>query len=331
MSSCAEPETGPRALSEWEIFTDGASQRTHDAFMPYELRAPLFSDYSRKHRFLRVPEGTEITVGEGGRLLFPEGTLLVKTFGFLADLRDPNSPERIVETRLLEHRDGHWLPYVYLWDDVAEDAQLSRVGARVPVTFVDLEGETRSIQYRVPSIAQCGNCHGGQGEVLPLGPRVEQLDRDHDFGAGPENQLAHLVTRGWLASRPAGPHSFVDPDDESADLDARGRSYLHANCAHCHRDGGAAAQSGLWLGIEETSETRLGFCKIPVAAGRGTGGRTVDLWPGDHERSIMAFRMQSDEPGIKMPELPAVLVHTEGVALINAWIDAMPPRDCSAR
>jgi hypothetical protein len=44
----------------------------------------------------------------------------------------------------------------------------------------------------------------------------------------------------------------------------------------------------------------------------------------------MTFRMASEIPGIKMPELPTILSHTEGVALITAWIDAMDPIDCAA-
>jgi hypothetical protein len=44
----------------------------------------------------------------------------------------------------------------------------------------------------------------------------------------------------------------------------------------------------------------------------------------------MTFRMASEEPGIKMPELPTVLSHDEGVALITAWIDAMEPADCAS-
>jgi hypothetical protein len=54
------------------------------------------------------------------------------------------------------------------------------------------------------------------------------------------------------------------------------------------------------------------------------------VWPGDPERSILMFRVESDEPGVKMPELPAVLVHDEGVSLLREWIASLPPRECSA-
>ncbi|MBX7194332.1 MAG: hypothetical protein K1X94_19915 [Sandaracinaceae bacterium] len=324
-ASCAE-DPGPTQLSEWGLFTAGATPV--DGLVEYELQAPLFSDYSTKRRFLRLPPGGEITVTADGHFVFPEGTIIAKTFGFRDDLRDASSHERIVETRLLELRGGRWIPYVYLWNDDASDAQLTRIGARIPITFTDLHGETQTINYRVPSTTQCGNCHGGQGDVAPLGPRVEQLDRDHDYGAGPENQLDHLVELGWMVSRPSGPLPFVDPMDEAAPLEDRARSYLHANCAHCHRQEGAADQSGLWFDIAQTDEARLGFCKIPAAAGRGTGGRSVDIWPGDPDRSILLFRMESTEPGIKMPELPAVLVHEEGVALMREWIASLPARAC---
>jgi uncharacterized repeat protein (TIGR03806 family) len=326
-ASCAEP-AGPARLSEWDLFVDGARQVPAAGVVEYEIVAPLFSDYSTKHRFIRLPESGEITVDASGRFVFPEGTVIAKTFGFREDVRDPASPERIVETRLLERRDGRWVPYVYLWDADGRDASLLRIGARVPVTLIDEDGASRSFSYRVPSTTQCGNCHGGRGEIDVLGPRVGQLDRDHDYGAGPENQLAHLVELGWLATVPIAPTTFVDPSDETVPLDARARAYLHANCAHCHREGGAAEQSGLWLELEETSPSRLGICKVPAAAGRGTGGRSVAIWPGDPDRSIMTFRMQSDEPGIKMPELPTVTVHTAGVALIRDWIAAMPPTNC---
>lgn len=328
--SCVAEDPAPEILSDWGLFTDGAAQTPVEGMLEYELRAPLFSDYSSKHRFIRLPPGGTLAVADDGQLVFPEGTVIAKTFGFRADLRDPTSPERIVETRLLERRDGRWIPHVYLWNEDASEAVLTRVGARVPVTLIDEAGETRSFSYRVPSRTQCGNCHGGQGEIETLGPGVEQLDRDHDYGRGPENQLARFVEEGWLPSMPTGTRRFVDPEDETAPLEDRARSYLHANCAHCHRDGAAAAQSGLWLDIEETDPSRLGMCKGPAAAGPGTGGRLVDIWPGDPARSVMTFRMASDEPGIKMPELPAVLVHDAGVELITEWIAAMPPRECGA-
>ncbi|HEY8429764.1 MAG TPA: hypothetical protein VIL20_15375, partial [Sandaracinaceae bacterium] len=249
LAACAGESHPPERLSAWGLFADGAAQRPADGVVPYEVIAPLFSDYAAKHRFIRVPEGETITYTSEGDWEFPIGTVLVKTFGFLADLRDPSAGEDIVETRLLVlEEDGEWHPYVYVWDDAASDALLTQAGASVPVAWTHTDGSRRELVYRVPNAVQCANCHGGRRAPTPIGPRTEQLDRDYDYGAGPENQIDHLVSLGWLAGD-VPPHGerprFEDPEGEG-DLEARARAYLDANCAHCHNEDGAASQSGLW-------------------------------------------------------------------------------------
>lgn len=328
LASCGTTEESSPTLASFHLFADSATQTPAEGVMPYELVAPLFSDYATKHRFLQIPEGTTITIGDEGHFVFPEGTVIGKTFGFREDVRDASSPEHLVETRILELRDGVWHPYVYLWNDDGTEATPTRVGGRIPVSFVGTDGTTESFSYRVPSVTQCGDCHGGQGPVQPLGPRVGQLDRMHAFADGEANQLDRLVELGWLASRPTDDVTFVDPEDETADIDARGRSYLHANCAHCHRQGGASDQSGLWFDIRITEPVHLGICKPPAAAGRATGGHGVDVWPGRPDDSIVPYRMASTEAGIRMPESPATLSHREGVEVVRAWITAMPEQDC---
>lgn len=67
---------------------------------------------------------------------------------------------------------------------------------------------------------------------------------------------------------------------------------------------------------------KLGFCKQPIAAGKGTGNRRYDIVPGHAADSIFDYRLDSDDPAIMMPEVGRSVVHREGVALIRAWIDA---------
>ncbi len=62
----------------------------------------------------------------------------------------------------------------------------------------------------------------------------------------------------------------------------------------------------------------------PMAAGRGSGGARFAIRPGDPDASILVHRMQSSEPGVMMPQFGRALVHDEGVALVRAWIAAMP-------
>ncbi|MHA7872764.1 MAG: SO2930 family diheme c-type cytochrome, partial [Hyphococcus sp.] len=61
----------------------------------------------------------------------------------------------------------------------------------------------------------------------------------------------------------------------------------------------------------------------PIAAGGGTGGRPFAIAPGDPDRSITVFRMQTTDPGAMMPELGRAVTHEEGVALVAEWIAAL--------
>lgn len=333
-ASCGSPPVapppGPLTLSEWGLFMDMSHQIPAPDVIPYDVISPLFSDYATKHRFIRLPAGGQMATDANGDFVFPEGAVIVKTFGFLADLRDPASAERLIETRLLVRRSGAWVSLVYRYDDDMHEARLFQYGQRVPVQWTNAAGEQVSITYRVPDAIQCANCHGGTDPVHLLGVRVRQLDRMHDYGSGETNQLDHFVSIGMLASAPAEAHRhpLADPFG-TAPLETRARSYLEANCAHCHRAAGASGQSGLWLGIEISDELHLGICKDPAAAGHAANGLRVDIEPGQPDASVLVYRVESEEAGVKMPELPTVLHHAEGAALLRSWIASMPVRPCS--
>jgi hypothetical protein len=79
----------------------------------------------------------------------------------------------------------------------------------------------------------------------------------------------------------------------------------------------------MWLDASVTDKLKLGFCKQPVAAGKGTGNRLYDIAPGQADASVLMFRMDSDDPSVMMPELGRSVVHAEGVQLIRDWIVAM--------
>jgi hypothetical protein len=108
------------------------------------------------------------------------------------------------------------------------------------------------------------------------------------------------------------------------DLDRRARSYLDINCGHCHNPHGAADTSGLFLTMAESSPRRLGLCKPPVAAGRGTGGRHASIVPGAPDASILVYRVGSTDPGEMMPELGRTTAHDAGLELLRRWIEGLP-------
>ena len=76
------------------------------------------------------------------------------------------------------------------------------------------------------------------------------------------------------------------------------------------------------LDVHAEPGIHMGWCKQPVAAGKGTGDRLFDIKPGDAAGSVLWYRMDSDDPAVMMPELGRSIAHSEGVRLIAQWIDA---------
>ena len=49
-----------------------------------------------------------------------------------------------------------------------------------------------------------------------------------------------------------------------------------------------------------------------------------DIAPGHPDASILLYRMETNDPGIAMPELGREILHREGIALIREYVAAMP-------
>ena len=72
------------------------------------------------------------------------------------------------------------------------------------------------------------------------------------------------------------------------DLDAKARSYLDINCAHCHIEGGSADTSGLYLDYTENRKINLGIFKKPVATGRASNNLSYSIVPGN-QKNLSCF------------------------------------------
>lgn len=314
-------------LESYHLFRDFAAREPNAALVPYTLNTPLFSDYALKFRYLFVPAGQTVSYREQGALDFPVGTTLIKTFAYPADFRAPGQNLRFIETRLLIHKTQGWVALTYVWNDAQNQAVLKRAGVRVPVSFVDASGAERRIDYQVPNVNQCKECHSLSGTIVPIGPKARNLNRDYIYAGGAENQLIHWTRLGLLqgAPDPSTVAQLPQWDDATAPLDGRARAYLDVNCGHCHSRAGLASNSGLYLAYEESDPTALGIGKRPVAAGRGSGDLLFSIVPGHPEQSILVYRMASTEPGVMMPQIGRTLSHKEAVALISDYISSLKP------
>lgn len=288
-------------LSEYGFFVGPLSDLSPNVGVTrYEPVSKLWSDGAAKDRFIVLPAGATIEPDGDEDWAFPVGSVVIKNFRF---------DSRHIETRLLIREADGWTGHVYLWDDDLQEARRFVAGTRV-----DVDGQA----YVVPNTNQCDNCHEISDELRLLGVSAPQL----------APVAESLVEAGVLTRAPTPEHAaLVDPFGD-APLADRARSYLHANCGHCHRPGGGGGRSGLALLAHIEDPRAYGICKRPVAAGDGSGGRLRDIVPGAPDESILVYRMESTDPEVKMPEIPNLLVDEAGVALIRAWIAAMEPDDC---
>ncbi len=314
-------------LSYWQLFDDLGAQVPAAGVIPYDVNTPLFSDYTTKDRYLRVPGGEPAEWANVDAFDLPVGTVLIKTFSYLHDRRDPTLGRTKLETRLLLHGSAGWHGASYVYDQDGRDATLTEAGTTIGATWIHDDGTTRTNQYVVPNSNQCKSCHGEHDAVTsPLGIKARHMNRPGPDGSGIADQLQNLIDVGALAGAPPPaswprlPDAF---DPASGTLDQRARAWLDINCGHCHNPGGLARTSGLFLDITETDPAVLGVCKPPVATGPASGGLHYDVVPGQPDQSILVLRISSTEPAVKMPQLGRNLVQDEAVALIRDWVTQM--------
>lgn len=311
-------------LSEYAFFAGPiADLRPAPGVYPYEVNAPLFSDYAEKARFIYLPAGAKMVFQPDASFDYPEGAAIIKNFFYPHDAAHPERGRRIVETRLLVKETKGWKALTYIWNLEQTDAALEVAGATTSVVWQTAGGKKQELAYTVPNLNQCKGCHSYDGRFTPIGTTTRQLNLTLPNN---ENQLVAFQQWGIL-DLPEGfapadaPHLSDYRKPENTELAAR--AYLDGNCAHCHNPHGPASTSGMFLGADVQEAEQLGIGKPPVAAGRGSGNRKYGIVPGKPSESILLFRMESNDPGIRMPELGRQLMHEEGVALIREWIRHM--------
>jgi len=301
----------------------------------YELNSPLWSDSSDKARAFLLPAAKKIHVrdctlnpsdcpmgsSDDGRWDFPVGSVLIKNFMFDA---------KLVETRLLMHVNGdNWVGYSYQWNEQQTDAKIISPD-RSSVMF---NTGTRSVPWSYPSQQDCITCHTKAGGSA-LGPETAQMNRT----VAGENQIDHFTALGLFDNPPTKPYKtpLVTPypgqlgsPPASATLEEKARSYLHANCAYCHRPGGTFALFDLRYdtALKDTKVCNAVINKPPIPS---APDKTLDLSPGHHADSTIWLRMKELDPTAgRMPQIGTAIADSEGMSLVGAWIDSLTDADCN--
>jgi mono/diheme cytochrome c family protein len=124
------------------------------------------------------------------------------------------------------------------------------------------------------------------------------------------------------AFRPDFYRRLADPYDPREGLEARARSYLHANCAQCHVEaGGGNAQMELEY-TTDLAKARIVDVKPVHHTFNLPEARLVA--PGSPERSVLLYRVSNREAG-HMPPLATNVVDRQAVKLLHDWIKQLPP------
>jgi len=315
----------PRKLSETGLFADTRSEVPAAGVVRYSVAAPRWQDHASSSRWLGVPGSQTVATRVGKeswerRWEFPRDSVLVKTLTLEMKAGSAASRKRI-ETQLL-HQDGEaWQAYSYRWNEEGSDAELVPSGGDLREFTIEdagAPGGRRRQQWRFASRSDCLRCHNTWSGP-PLGFNFEQLS---STPAGDEvGRLAALgILTGGLerGSIPA----LVSPSDESAGVEPRARSWLHSNCAPCHRWGAGGAVAAYFNLDRSLAESRL----LDVPPVRGTFGMTSArlVAPGEPWRSVIQYRIESEGSG-HMPPIGSRRVDESGVQLVRRWIESLRP------
>lgn len=303
----------PQRLSETRCFVDVPGRVPAPGVLPYDVNSPLWSDGEAKRRWVALPGLERMNNPAEGPWTFPEGTIFFKDFGVYTIEGDVSS-FRLLETRLLMTLGDEWRGYSYRWQEDQKDAVLLEGSFTESVDITTYSGEVLPHQHDYPSRANCQQCHTPAAGYA-LGIRTGQLD--------PDFQRDHLAEQGWLTQPlPEMLERFIwtNPTDESLDVTLRARSYLAANCSHCHQPGGPTP-SRMDLRFEIPLNL-MGVCDVPSAYGDLGLEDLKIVEPGSPDTSAMVLRMEKGDT-YRMPPLATHMVDERGSQVIRQWIQSL--------
>jgi putative heme-binding domain-containing protein len=319
----------PARLSQTGLFAGVKEQAPMPGVLPFAVNCRQWQDGATAEHWVAFPGESSATLfteakpiagmvdWHSFRMKFPKDAVLVRSISLAG---------RRLETQLLHYDGVDWYGYTYAWSDDQADADL------VPADGAEKEvrdGERKRV-WSFHSRSQCMSCHSTWSEFA-LAFRPEQL-----FRPGPDgrSQLVVLTEAGLIrraekdgttlppfdALSVARQRRLVDPADVSQSLEARARSYLHINCAHCHVDGGGGSVD-LRLHYSVAND---GMKAIAVRPSRGDFALpdAAIIKPGDPWASTLYFRMAKFGRD-RMPHLGSGTPDETGLEVIARWITGL--------
>jgi uncharacterized repeat protein (TIGR03806 family) len=317
----------PALLSQTGAFADLRTMTPVAGLIPYDLIVPFWSDGAAKVRYMALPPGQRIGFTPDGEWTFPAGTVFVKTFELPTDEAHPQIRRRL-ETRLLV-RDEHGGVYGvdYKWRPDNSDADLLSGSLIENIAIRRADGSVREQPWYYPSRENCLTCHNAHTSGV-LGPKTRQLNRTFTYPSGvSDNELRtlhhlHLLDTQLSETQLQALPTLAALSDKSRSIEDRARSYLDANCGHCHRPGGTVAYFDARF---STPLAKQQLIDGPILINEGIERPHV-IAPHDIWRSIAYMRINTNGD-IRMPPVARETIDGQGVQVLRDWINSMPGKD----
>jgi uncharacterized repeat protein (TIGR03806 family) len=287
-------------LSFYKLFKGKMSNlEPDDGVETLQLSSALFTDYAEKLRLIKLPKGKQVILNGEGLPIFPDGTIIAKTFYYTHIV---GKGRQIIETRLLILDQSKWSVATFRWNAAQNEAFLVTDGANVPIHFTRQNGETRKISYHIPTREECGSCHRLNEAILPIGPKIRNLNIAIEKDSKKINQLIYLMKKGVFKKTAIDSLTGLpNYHDLSLPLAQRARAYMDINCAHCHQPGGFAGHTTLNLDYRTgLDRTGIKFNKSNIII------RTAEM--GEYH----------------MPKIGTTIIDRDGVELIKKYISTIP-------
>ncbi len=318
-------------LSDYNFF-DGPMKDQNPALdvLIYEPASALFTDYAHKKRFVWMPKGTKATYeGDGKVLNLPIGAAIIKNF-YYENVQNttPIGSTRIIETRIMIKKSSGWIFAEYVWNEEQTEAYLDMAGSNTTVEWKDENNSTRLVEsYRIPSDQQCMTCHKSNEQPVPIGIKPQNLNFDYSYTTGSKNQLTKWIEVGFLENNlPTSITSTVNYDDVTQTLELRVRSYVDINCAHCHQANSHCDYRPMRFAFSETTNlANMGVCVDSQDMSDFPPALSKIVNPNNVNRSMLYYRLNTENESFRMPLLGRSEIHAEGVALIEQWINSLSP------
>lgn len=312
-----KPSDFPRRLSDTGLFANTAEQEPAEGVLRYDIQAPMWSDGAMAERFIALPADAPAAVtAKNGKTTWPKDAVLARTLRVKMEYASFDLPKK-VETQLLHFDGAAWQGYSYRWNDEGTDADLVDADGDVMKLLLkhpSAPGGAKRYEHRFHSRGECMRCHTMWTGFIN-GFQPQQLKEPERFVE------AGIISSDYLKTSDA---RLMDPHEPFGSLEPRARSWLHANCAHCHRQHGGGSVA-LMLNAElPLSETKT----INQPPQRGTFGveDARIIAAGSPAHSVLLHRLAVSGSG-HMPILGAREVDVEGLKLLSEWIGTLSQGD----